>query len=218
MTQKYRHTFRCECGTTFKKISTKPDLQEAQCPKCKKIESERRYAIGDGAVSEADILPPQEFIRTDKYNCNGCNKPLSFRVEQDGDKLSHCYRCGSQDVKYMGQMMHHAAPGNQNMIKAIDIVAQDTMKTYGMTDLNMNSNQREGDTSQPKLPQHQQQMVDGFFNHNKSPLKSHFNRIGKAAIAGAYRDPNNAVAMAHRNKLKPAIDGHYVDATPGRKH
>lgn len=217
MTQKYRHTFRCECGSTFKKISTKPDLKEAVCPHCKKKESERRYAIGDGAVSDQDILPPIQFIRTDKYNCNSCNKLLIFRVEKEGDEMSHCYKCGSQDIKYIGQHLVHAQPGNRDAIKALDIVAHDTMKHYAMTDVNLNSNMRAGDSCAPKLPPSQQRMVDGFFNHSKNPLGARAAQIGRAAIAGAYRDPTNPVAMVHASKMRPAIDGKYIDATPGRK-
>jgi hypothetical protein len=119
----------------------------------------------------------------------------------------------------MGMMVYAASPGNRSMIKALDIVADGTMKSYGMTDLNMNSNQKPGETMAPKLPPTQQAMADNFFNQGKNPMLKgiNANAIGKRAIAGAYRDPNNPVAMAHRNKLRPGTEGKFVDATPGRK-
>ncbi len=219
MKQKYRHTFRCSCGKTFKKISTNPDLSEAACPECKKKETWRRNAIGDGPVSESDIVETRPFIRSDKYLCNSCTKHLSFRVEQEGDKLSHCYRCGSQDVSYVGQVMYSVPSSSKATIKALDIVGEDAMKSYGMTDLNLNSTMKPGDDCAPKLPPRQQQMVDGFFNHGKNPsLRGvNLNSIGRNAIAGAYRDPNNPVAAAHKAKLRPSIEGKYIDASPGRK-
>lgn len=218
--QKYRHTFKCgDCSHEFKKISTNPDLQAAACPECKKKETWRRNAIGDGAVSDSDLVERKSFIHTDRYTCFGCRKDLVFEVEVEGDELAHCYRCGSQDVKRMGRITHNISTNSQHHIKAIDIVSEGAMKSYAMTDLNMNSNMREGDSCAPKLPPAQQQAVDGFFDHGKNPsLKgANLNAIGKRAIAGAYRDPNNPVAAAHRARMRPGTEGKFVDATPGRR-
>jgi len=220
MKQKYRHTFRCpECRTTFKKISTVPDLQCAACPECKKQETRRAHAIGDGAVSDADLIETPAFIHSDRYSCNSCSKMLTFRVEQEGDMLSHCYRCGSQDVKRMGTITYGTPKGSESMIKALDVVAEGSMKSYGMTDLNLHSSMRPGDSCAPKLPPAQQKMADNFFNQGKNPMLKGVDAsaIGRRAMAGAYRDPNNPVAMAHRNKLRPGTEGKFVDATLGRK-
>lgn len=222
MKQKHRHTFRCpDCASTFKKISTDPDLEKAACPACKKKEARRKYAIGDGAVSDTDLVESKPFIHSDRYTCFSCRKDLVFRVEQQGDMLAHCYRCGSQDVKRMGRLVHDISASSEQVIKSLDIVAEGTMKSYGMTDLNLNSNMKPGDSCAPKLPPAQQQAADNFFNQGKNPslngARVDFNAIGKRAIAGAYRDPNNPVAMAHRAKLRPSIEGKYVDASPGRR-
>lgn len=198
-----------------------PDLQKAACPECKKKETQRKYTIGDGAVSDSDLVEPRPFLHTDKYHCGECKRFLSFRVEQEGDALAHCYRCGSQNVTRTGMMMHHVSTSSKQTIKALDIVAEGTMKSYAMTDLNLNSDMKPGDTCAPKLPPAQQAMADGFFNHKKNPAFANsgvnLNAIGKRAIAGAYRDPNNAVAMAHKARMRPATDGRFVDATPGRR-
>lgn len=219
MKQKYRHTFRCPCGTVFKKISTSPDLQAASCPECKKKEAWRNNTVGDGPVSDSDLVETRPFLHTDRYTCFSCRKDLMFRVEQEDDKMAHCYHCGSQDIKRMGTIVPHISSISKDHIKAIDIVAEGTMKSYAMTDLNLNSGMREGDSCAPKLPPAQQQAVDGFFDHGKNPsLKgANLNAIGKRAIAGAYRDPNNPVAAAHRARMRPGTEGKFVDATPGRR-
>ncbi len=219
MTQKYRHTFRCSCGHRFKKISSDPDLQAADCPECKKKETHRNLSIGDGPVSDADLVEATPFLHSDKYVCFGCKKDLIFHVEKEGDELGHCYRCGSQDVKRMGRIMHNISNASKDVIKALDIVADGAMKSYGMTDLNLNSSQRPGDTCAPKLPPQQQQMADNFFNQGKNPSLKGMNlgAIGKRAIAGAYRDPTNPVAMVHKARMRPGTEGKFIDATPGRK-
>src|ERR1700744_6399754 len=111
-------TCRCGCGKEFKKITTNrkymdlPDdsqelkdlMAKIRCPECKKSDSDRRFRLGDGAVEDSDIIDPVPVISVDKYNCESCNKISRFYKEKDGDKLSHCPRCGSQDVKYMGHV------------------------------------------------------------------------------------------------------------------
>jgi hypothetical protein len=220
--QKYRHTFRCpDCSHRFKRVTFLPaDKQpEVACPECKKKKSYHTPSIGDGAVSDSDLIETPNFIQTDKYHCDACNKSLMFHVEKEGDSLSHCYKCGSQNVKRLGIVTHASSPGNRSMIKALDIVADGTMKSYGMTDLNLDSKMKPGDVCSPKLPPAQQAMADNFFNQRKNPMLKGVNAdaIGKRAIAGAYRDPNNAVAMAHKNKMRPGTEGKFVDATPGRR-
>ncbi len=220
--QKYRHTFRCpDCSHRFKRVTFLPAEEQSDipCPQCKKKKSYHTPVIGDGAVSDNDLIETKPFIRTDKYSCNECSKFLSFVVEQEGDALSHCYQCGSQNVKHIGVVTYAVSPSSKNMIKSLDIVAEGAMKSYGMTDLNLDSKMKPGDTCAPKLPPAQQSMADNFFNQGKNPMLKgiNANAIGKRAIAGAYRDPNNAVAVAHRNRMKPGTEGKFIDATPGRK-
>jgi hypothetical protein len=218
MTQKYRMTCRCACGSEFKKITTNRkyfDLDDGsqeltelmakiKCPACKKADSERRFRMGDGAVSDNDLVVQPNIISTDMYNCNACSKKNRFYKEKEGDCLAHCQYCGSQDVKYIGHTMAGiTSQSSQNMIKALDMTAKMTMETYGMNDLNLNSNMRPGDSCAPKLPPAQQKAADAFFNgggiHNASAL-------GAKAIAGAYRDNNNPVANLHRSKATPKFD------------
>lgn len=218
MTQKYRMTCRCACGNEFKKVTTNrkyfdlPDdshellgmMAKIRCPSCKKSESERRIRIGDGAVSDNDLVEQRPIVSVDKYDCESCHKFTRFYKEKEGDCLAHCQHCGSQDVKYVGHTTSGiVAQSSQNMIKALDITAKMTMDTYKMSDLNLNSSMREGDSCAPKLPPSQQRAADAFFNgggiHNAGA-------IGAKAIAGAYRDPNNPVANLHRSKAAPKFD------------
>lgn len=205
--QKYRITFRCDCGTEFKKITINKDLESATCPSCKKLESDKRFRLGDGAVSDDDLVEQPAIIAVEKYLCNSCTKINRYYKEKEGDKLGHCQHCGSQDLKYMGYTTSGiVSKSSQNMIKAVDATAKMTMETYGMSDINMGSNMRVGDTCAPRLPPVQQQMADGMFNHSKLPGGANYNKIGKNAIQGAYRDPNNPVASLHKAKVKPKFD------------
>lgn len=218
MTQKYRMTCRCVCGSEFKKVTTNrkyftlPDgspellslMAKIKCPSCKATESDRRFKIGDGAVSDNDLVERTEFLSIEKYACFSCRRDSRFYKEKEGDELSHCPRCGSQDVKHMGLAMAPITTSSaQNMIKALDVTAKLTMDTYKMSDLNLNSSMREGDSCAPKLPPAQQAAANAFFNgggmHNAGA-------IGAKAIAGAYRDNNNPVANLHRSKVVPKFD------------
>jgi hypothetical protein len=84
-----------------------------------------------------------------------------------------------------------AAVGMSNTTKAIDLTAEITMKTYGLTDLK--DNLREGESMAPKLPAPQQQQVDTFFEPQKNPRLSgrrarYLDQLGKRAIAGQFRN------------------------------
>lgn len=216
--QKYRMTCRCGCGKEFKKITTNKkyfDLDDnseelkllmakIRCPDCKEKDSERRFKLGDGAVSDNDLVENPSFISIEKYDCNSCNKFTRFYKEKEGDELAHCQHCGGQEVRHVGTVTAGVISKNsQNMIKALDYTAQATMDTYKMSDLNLNSNMKPGDSCAPKLPPAQQQAADAFFNGGGLPNAG---RIGKNAMAGAYRDNNNPVAQMHRNKISPKFD------------
>lgn len=216
-------TVRCGCGKEFKKVTTNRRYLDApegsdeltllmgkiRCPTCKKSDSERRFRMGDGAVEDKDLVEPTPFISVERWACLSCNKDSRFYKEKEGDQLSHCPRCGSQDVKHMGVVDHTIiAKSSQNMIKALDITAKMAMDQYKMGDINLNSNMKEGDSCAPKLPPRQQAAADAFFNGGGMP---NANRLGKNAIAGAYRDNvNNPVAKLHAAKVAPKFN--LVDA------
>lgn len=217
--QKFRMTVRCACGQEFKKVTTNrryldaPDgseelvalMAKIKCPECKKSDSERRFRMGDGAVSDNDLIEPAPFISVENYSCLGCGKNSRFYKEKEGDMLAHCPRCGSQDVKFAGVIDNSIiAKSSQNMIKALDVTAKMTMDQYKMGDLNLNSSMKPGDTCAPKLPPRQQQAADAFFNGGGMP---NANRLGANAIAGAYRDnANNPVAKLHAAKTAPKFN------------
>ncbi len=128
-------------------------MAKIKCPDCKKSDSERRFRMGDGAVSDEDLVESAPILSVEKYNCESCNKVSRFYKEKEGDALSHCPRCGSQDVKYVGHTTSGiVAQSSQNMIKALDVTGQMVMDQYKMTDINLNSSMRPGDSCAPKLP------------------------------------------------------------------
>lgn len=167
-------------------------------------------AIGDGAISDVEAQRASDsrpFVGTSFYHCNACSSKLRLQKEREDEELAHCYKCGSQDVKYIGRPMSGiTSTTSRTMIRALDAVAEGTMKTYGMTDLNLNSNNREGDNCAPKLAPRLQTQVDSFFNHSQSPYAAQMQRAGSAALAGAHRDPGNPVAQLHNQRVKPMTE------------
>lgn len=216
---KFRMTCRCGCGREFKKITTNrkyldlPDgseelaklMAKIKCPDCKKADSDRRFRVGDGeVVKEEDLIEQTPIIAVEKYDCNSCHKNNRFYKEKEGDKLAHCQHCGSQDVRYIGHTTAGiVAQSSQNMIKALDYTAKATMETYGMADLNLNSNMKPGDSCAPKLPPAQQTMADNFFGGKGIPNSG---AIAAKALAGSYADANNPVANLHRSKVAPKFN------------
>jgi ssDNA-binding Zn-finger/Zn-ribbon topoisomerase 1 len=224
MAQRYKLTARCGCGKEFKKVTTNrkyvdlPDgseelvllMAKLRCPSCKQSDSERRFRVGDGAVDSDIVIETPGSIDVENYDCNTCHKASRFYKEKEGDQMGHCPRCGSQDVKYIGRAMAGiTSQSSQTMIKALDMTAKMTMDTYGMSDINLNSSMRPGDSCAPKLPPQQQQRVNDFFNGGGIPNSG---RIAQNAMAGAYRDPGNPVANLHRSKAAPKFD--LVNAPP----
>ncbi len=58
--------------------------------------------------------------------------------------------------------------GGSIAVRAVDETAKMVMEDYGMTDLNMGSTTRAGDTCAPKLAPHLQAQADSMFGNTKS--------------------------------------------------
>lgn len=97
--------------------------------------------------------------------------------------------------------------GQSNLVKAIDMAAEITMKDYNLT--NLKDNIRPGETMAPRLPVQQQSLADNFFAPASNPAftarqKRRVQMLGQNAIKGAYRNmavdvksvlPDSRVAM-----------------------
>jgi len=98
-----------------------------------------------------------------------------------------------------------ASVGQSLGVKAIDETARIVMQDYGLTDLR--SDVRQGETTAPKIAPALQAQADNFFGAPGKrrtmaardpqtgrvvPLRTNPNLIGRAAIAGAYRQSNAA--------------------------
>ena len=106
--------------------------------------------------------------------------------------------------------------GGNKMVAAVDQTAEIVMKDYGLTDLK--DRVGPGETMAPKLPPQQQALADTMFNGGTRDVKvkdvltgrtetvqaAQMNRIGKRAIAGAYRGmavaPNSVIPERMRNQ------------------
>jgi hypothetical protein len=99
-----------------------------------------------------------------------------------------------------------ASIGQNVGIKAIDETAKIVMQDYGMTDLR--SDVRPGETAAPKIAPHLQKQADNFFGGGKRtnmPRNLNPALLGRAAIAGAFRQPdNNATTLGGlKDELRP---------------
>ena len=106
--------------------------------------------------------------------------------------------------------------GENKVVKAVDTTADIVMQDYGMTDLK--DGIRQGESMAPKLAPGAQALADGMFNPGSHDVKvrdamtgqmqtvqaAQMNRIGKRALAGAYRGmavaPNVVIPENMRSK------------------
>ena len=113
-------------------------------------------------------------------------------------------------------LMEQRAPaqvGANNVVRAIDYTANAAMQDYQLTDLK--DNIREGESMAPKLPDKQQALADNYFGGSKDVmvkdvmtgqyrpvLAANLTRMGKRAIAGAYRGMAVAPNVVIPEKLR----------------
>lgn len=93
------------------------------------------------------------------------------------------------------------AMGQSNRSKAIDATAEIVMQDYGMTDINMGSNLREGDNCVPKLRPELEQKVDKVFAPQPSNVMgaqaANLNRALLGQInAGHYKNQGDPIMRA----------------------
>ena len=190
--QKYRITFKCSCGRTFKKLTTNPDLEKVPCPECKKKDKKTKlFKIGDGPVPSTEtvadhFIKPKVFPNT-IYKCRDCSAILKVYEDIGETNLTECYACGSSDIHFRGKISHDVTGQNAIQNKAIDKTAEIVMDNYGMTDLR--DNVRPGEAMAPKLAPHLQNGADNFFGGRKgSAMPKNVGNIAKRAMQGSFRN------------------------------
>ena len=208
--QRYRMTFKCSCGTVFRKLTTNPDLTTPPCPECKKKDKKTVFhRLGDGPVpaseKHADAQPRERPAPNTIYQCEDCH--LVARVFEDvGETVLHsCPECNSPNIKFRGKISHDIPMKSHTQNKCVDKTADIVMTDYGMT--NLKDNVRTGESMAPKLGGGAQAVADqmmgakstdgmmSVYDANtrrivKIPQKRNGAALAKRALAGGMRDKN----------------------------
>lgn len=195
--QRYRMTFKCQCGNVFKKITTDPDLTSPPCPECKKVNKKTVFhRLGDGPIpaSEkyADTPTPTRPVPNTIYRCNDCNKTLTIFEDVGETALTACYICNGSNIRYRGKISNDIPTGSITKNKCVDKTADIVMTDYGMT--NLKDNVRVGESMAPKLAPRLQELANNMFSGAKNKGAA-FNAaaMAKRAMSGALRDPKSYV-------------------------
>lgn len=169
--QRYRMTFKCNCGKVYKKLTTDINLEFAPCPSCKKKDKKTKlFKIGDGPVpsteTKADRDPTPRVYPNTVYKC--CDCFVVMKVVEDIGETAHneCWACGSHNLQYRGKISKDISSDSTMRNKCVDKTADIVMTDYGMTDLK--DNVRMGEAMAPKLPGGAQNMADQMMGAKSS--------------------------------------------------
>lgn len=142
-----------------------------------------------------------------------------YRIQMHG--TPPCPNCAAEQERRGIDLSLNKAPAQvgQNIgVKAIDETAKIVMEDYGMGDLR--TDVRPGETAAPKLPPAQQFQADNFFGApgqrrvmaardpqtgRMVPMRSNPTTIGRAAVAGAYRQSNDLTVGSLSEKNRPPV-------------
>lgn len=192
--QRYRMTFKCECGNTFKRITKNPDLNNPPCPECKKKNKKTVFQrLGDGPIpsteQHADTKKRERPAPNTIYQCKECHAVA--RVFEDvGETVLHsCPVCDSPEIQFRGKISHDVSTGASSRNKCVDKTADIVMTDYKMGDLK--DNVRVGESMAPRLDPAKQSAADNMFGGPKrKQMPFNAAALAKRAMSGALRDKN----------------------------
>lgn len=195
--QRYRMTFKCECGNVFQKLTTNPNLMNPPCPECKKKNKKTVFhRLGDGPVpaseKHAETQKQERPTPNTIYQCKDCYA-IAKVFEDIGETVLHaCPVCDSPEIQYRGKISKDIPSETVMKNKCVDKTADIVMHDYGMT--NLKDNVRPGETMAPKLDPVRQAAADGMFGGAKN-RKMPFNagKLAKQALSGVLRDPRSYI-------------------------
>jgi hypothetical protein len=210
--QKYRMTFKCsdfDCGHQFVKITTNLNLQNPQCPECKKRQEHLRvHRIGDGAISATDLEKRVPRGIQNLYSCRveKCHANFGLPADEGFVPSPFCPKCGNNETAFKGTNSPNPISNeSKNKNKSVDSTADIIMNDYKMTDLRDDA--RMGESSAPKLPPAMQAQADNFFNPGKNKqIPFNARQLKSAALRGSYKNNAADVGAIHRNTPQPKID------------
>lgn len=196
--QRYRMTFKCECGNVFKKLTTNPDLMNPPCPECKKKNKKTVFhRLGDGPVPSteihAEVHKRERPVPNTIYQCKECHA-IAKVFEDIGETVLHsCPMCDSPEIQYRGKISKDTPSDVTMKNKCVDKTADIVMHDYGMT--NLKDNVRVGETMAPKLDPVRQAAADNMFGGGgkKRQFPINAGKLAKQALSGALRDPRSYI-------------------------
>lgn len=217
--QRYRMTFKCECGNVFKRLTKNPDLVDPPCPECKKKNKKTVFhRLGDGPIPEteqyAETRKPERPAPNTIYQCKDCHAVAKVFEDVGETVLTLCPACDSPELQYRGKISRDIPTSSQTKNKCVDKTADIVMTDYGMT--NLKDNVGIGESMAPKLPGHAQTMADNMIGgarkgqnvvwdaNKRRPVVVPGNvgrgaNLARAALSGAMLDKTrDPVAMLHK--------------------
>jgi hypothetical protein len=188
----------------------------------------RNYCIPQVKVFEKGLVVIPRHLRPAEYTihceCLICGHVYSRKVRRVTERNPPCPIKACREAQAKAQAERMAAnieniiaeqrpPGvvGSNVAKAIDHTNEIVARDYGFSDVR--DAKREGDTSVPRLPTHQQARVDGFWGnkpkHNPA-LANQMHLLGQRAMAGSFAPRektivDHALSPEHGPGLKPNI-------------
>ena len=221
--QRYRMTFKCECGSVFKKITTNPDMNTPPCPACKKKNKKTIFhRMGDGPIptNEKEAYTPKAKPTPNTiYRCEDCHAIAKVYEDVGETVLRSCPVCSSENIIFRGKISHDIPTMSKTQNKCVDKTAEIVMQDYGMT--NLNDKVRQGESMAPKLGGGAQAVADQMMGAKSSdgmmsvydantrrivkiPAKRNGAALAKRALAGGMRDSNyvDPVQALHTQELR----------------
>lgn len=179
-----------------------------RCSDCKlSFEKIRKFPISK--YPEGTLLP----FPTKDPECPQCkfNHRINFKSSVTDDTHKHINPANVQSQIIGGTPdapSKSFSMGASNRSKAIDETAEIVMQDYGMTDINMGSNLRDGDNCVPKLRPELEQKVDQVFKPqpNKVMGMQGASQLNKALMnqinAGMYKNQGDVVRRNDESGVK----------------
>jgi predicted nucleic acid-binding Zn ribbon protein len=209
-TQRYRMTFKCECGNVFKKITKDPNLTSPPCPECKKKNKKTVFhRMGDGPVSAEEAKPAPAIVRKAPnviYKCSDCNSITKLYEEVGETALTECPACESKNLVYKGHISKDISTASSIRNKAVDTTADIVMEDYKLG--NLKEDVKLGESMAPRLDPVKQNLADNMFSGAARKKSFDAAKLAKRAMSGSLRDPRNYVdpVKALQPRHKPNVN------------
>lgn len=130
-------------------------------------------------------------------DCPKCNKDRKVNLKSSVTDKTHNLDENSRIQEMIASKTAPSVGGASNFTKAIDATAEIVMQDYGMTDINMSTSLREGDSCVPKLNHELEAKVDKVFAPQANRVMPGGSQLNSALMkqinAGAFKNQSDVV-------------------------